>query len=394
VGEISELLPCPPQTVHDLENIEKFVEAAFAAYNFRPHEFFPHFGRRLIDAVKELNRRAEAPQAPGEAGRWFDLTGDARLGACATDGCGGQPTKRLEAGGVGANYCSGCADKIRHLATPSAPLPAGTVTDEQIEAKFAEIRNQLDINIEYIERGYPSKTPALPHIIVTLTGHVRDRLNELEAAFAARPAEPVAVKGLESGLPWPGDDLDQLLSVLENIEYVAHNNIRADGMKTIHDFAQYAMGIVPRIRSALISTPAPGLVEAPTFQDRVAKAHVALFDGDPTDLIERRDRFVEEANEVGQVLGMTREEAHQLVDYTYGRPVGEPEKEIGAAMVTLASICVVGGWNMQACAEADLAKLRTPETIARIRAKRATRHGRGPLPGLSPASITETGGAK
>ncbi len=31
------------------------------------------------------------------------------------------------------------------------------------------------------------------------------------------------------------------------------------------------------------------------------------------------------------------------------------------------------------CAEADLEKLQRPETIARIRAKRATRHGRGPL---------------
>lgn len=34
--------------------------------------------------------------------------------------------------------------------------------------------------------------------------------------------------------------------------------------------------------------------------------------------------------------------------------------------------------------EADLVKLQQPETIARIRAKRATRHGRGPLPGLDP----------
>jgi hypothetical protein len=43
---------------------------------------------------------------------WFDLTGDARLGRCATEGCGGQPTSRLEANGVGSNYCSGCREKI------------------------------------------------------------------------------------------------------------------------------------------------------------------------------------------------------------------------------------------------------------------------------------------
>lgn len=43
---------------------------------------------------------------------WFDLTGDARLGRCATEECGGQPTFRLEADGVGSNYCSGCRQRI------------------------------------------------------------------------------------------------------------------------------------------------------------------------------------------------------------------------------------------------------------------------------------------
>ena len=48
-------------------------------------------------------------------GRWFELRGDARLGRCATEGCGGQPTLRLEADGIGSDYCSGCAAKIRAL---------------------------------------------------------------------------------------------------------------------------------------------------------------------------------------------------------------------------------------------------------------------------------------
>lgn len=45
---------------------------------------------------------------------WFNLRGDSRLGRCDTEGCGGQPTFRLEAGGVGSNYCSGCKAKIEH----------------------------------------------------------------------------------------------------------------------------------------------------------------------------------------------------------------------------------------------------------------------------------------
>jgi hypothetical protein len=131
--------------------------------------------------------------------------------------------------------------------------------------------------------------------------------------------------------------------------------------------------------TALASPPSPAEV---TFQDRVAEAHVALFHDDPTDLPERRDRFYEEATEAVQSLGMTEDEAHQLVSYTFSRAPGDVRKEIGAAALTLASLCVVGGWDMMECAEGDLAALRTPEKIAKVRAKRATRHGRGPLPGL------------
>lgn len=44
---------------------------------------------------------------------WFELKGDERITQrCASDDCGGQPTFRLEAAGVGANYCSGCKAKI------------------------------------------------------------------------------------------------------------------------------------------------------------------------------------------------------------------------------------------------------------------------------------------
>jgi hypothetical protein len=43
---------------------------------------------------------------------WFERRGDERLGRCATEGCGGQPTFRLEIAGIGSNYCSGCQCKI------------------------------------------------------------------------------------------------------------------------------------------------------------------------------------------------------------------------------------------------------------------------------------------
>jgi hypothetical protein len=134
------------------------------------------------------------------------------------------------------------------------------------------------------------------------------------------------------------------------------------------------------------SEPAPQVVGV---QERVATAHHALFHDDPTDIEERVARFYEEVNETCQALGMSREDAHELVDYTYGRPTGEADKEVGAARLTLASLCVVADIDLMERAEAELEKLQRPETIARIRAKRASRHGRGPLPGLDPALASQ-----
>ena len=45
--------------------------------------------------------------------QWFDIPTEHRAGReCASAGCGEQATARLEAGGVGSNYCSGCRAQI------------------------------------------------------------------------------------------------------------------------------------------------------------------------------------------------------------------------------------------------------------------------------------------
>lgn len=59
---------------------------------------------------------------------WFELKGDSRLGRCASENCGGQPTWRLEAGGIGSSsYCSGCKESIdrRNAANYFPPASEG-----------------------------------------------------------------------------------------------------------------------------------------------------------------------------------------------------------------------------------------------------------------------------
>lgn len=46
---------------------------------------------------------------------WFPIGGDARLGQCATEGCGQHPSWRLESDDIGSDYCDPCRRKIEEI---------------------------------------------------------------------------------------------------------------------------------------------------------------------------------------------------------------------------------------------------------------------------------------
>lgn len=97
------------------------------------------------------------------------------------------------------------------------------------------------------------------------------------------------------------------------------------------------------------------------------------------DRAERNHRFYEEATELVQSGGMSREDAHALVDYTFDRPIGEPKQEVGGTMVTLAAWCLAHDINMHECADAELKRINVPEMIEKIRAKQLAKPKFGPL---------------
>lgn len=123
---------------------------------------------------------------------------------------------------------------------------------------------------------------------------------------------------------------------------------------------------------------------AHAFRQRMAKVHEKLFHDDPTDVSERTHRFAEEAIELVEALGMPLPYLTKLADYVYCRGGGEPRKEVGDVVTTLISLCDRVGIDYFAAATDGLKRLEDPKNIERIRAKRKTRHGRGPLPGLDP----------
>lgn len=114
------------------------------------------------------------------------------------------------------------------------------------------------------------------------------------------------------------------------------------------------------------------------FQDGVARwLLVCLGRKIANDPIERNHRFLEESLELVQSLNCTCEEAHQLVDYVYSRPAGEPFQEMGGAPITLAALAQANGLVMQSCGEIELD--RVWEKMKQVRMKQVVKPKFGPL---------------
>ena len=134
---------------------------------------------------------------------------------------------------------------------------------------------------------------------------------------------------------------------------------------------------------ALRMQAAPKAAPGEPFQHRVQPWLLQCFGAEiAADTVERNHRFLEEALELVQSTGCTQSEAHQLVDYAFGRPVGEPAQEVGGVMVTLAALCLANGLDMHNAGEIELARIWTK--VEAIRAKQAEKPKHSPLPQAAP----------
>lgn len=124
----------------------------------------------------------------------------------------------------------------------------------------------------------------------------------------------------------------------------------------------------------------PQRLSAASYQARVADWMQACFGPKiSADLTERCYRFLEEAGELCQALGMSRDQARAMIDYTFSREAGEPKQELGGTMVTLAALCNAAGLDMTGEGEVELARIDAPEVREAIRAKQADKPLRGAM---------------
>lgn len=76
-----------------------------------------------------------------------------------------------------------------------------------------------------------------------------------------------------------------------------------------------------------------------------------------TSPFDRAARVVEEATELAQAQGLTKERVLAMVEYVYGRPPGDPRQELGGARLTLLGYAAAIG------ASADHEEIREVERV-------------------------------
>lgn len=195
--------------------------------------------------------------------------------------------------------------------------------------------------------------------------HYDTFVQAMKETLAAPPAEahPVAPAG---------DRPDTHTVVRELMEVVEARNSQGGGLKLSAE-GQRRMDAA----RALLALP-----DVATFQPRMDVWVLECFGPEIAgDKAERNHRFLEEALELVQACGCTASEAHQMVDYTFGRPAGDKQQEAGGAVTTLSALCSAHGLNMMQCAEDELARIWT--LVEKIRAKHAAKPKHSPLPGPS-----------
>lgn len=116
-----------------------------------------------------------------------------------------------------------------------------------------------------------------------------------------------------------------------------------------------------------------------SFQARVRTWAIACF-GEviPDDIQERTYRFTEEALELAQACGCSKEDVLKLVEYVFNRPVGERTEEAGAAKLTLAALCSAIQLDLDEVGDAELKRVWGKASV--IRAKQAAKPKDSPLP--------------
>lgn len=78
-------------------------------------------------------------------------------------------------------------------------------------------------------------------------------------------------------------------------------------------------------------------------------------------------RLLEEAMELAQSEGITQLEADQIAAMVFSKPSGDPYKELGGVMITLAAYAGLKDFSMHFAAADEYRRIQDPELMERVR---------------------------
>lgn len=103
---------------------------------------------------------------------------------------------------------------------------------------------------------------------------------------------------------------------------------------------------------------------------------------------ERGLRFLEEAIELVQAVGIMRSDVREMVDHVYDKPVGSVRSEIAGSMITLAVLADALGYDLQDASMEELARIEREIGVIRERHfKKKLRADKEPEPEPEPEPL-------
>lgn len=115
------------------------------------------------------------------------------------------------------------------------------------------------------------------------------------------------------------------------------------------------------------------------FQGAVQNWYDSLFKGTPEEHSDRTItmRFLEEALELCQAMGLTRDDINRQADYTFSRPPGTPAEEIAGTNITFQHVANRAGVDIHDVSVAELIRIDSPEMRQKIYDKQAFKNANG-----------------
>lgn len=164
--------------------------------------------------------------------------------------------------------------------------------------------------------------------------------------------------------------MSRMKSVVINMT-IASQNLNA---KDVSQMRSYPIDSVTERRDVDLSPKSErsnNVYDSATLSARTTKFLQDVWPDTPIQPQVRVLRFLEEALELAQSMGISQEKALEQVAYTYARPPGEPRQEFGGTVFTLANVGVALGLDLieEGHRAVDEANARIPEIRAKSKSK-------------------------